>query len=518
MSLPHPSTITQARLSRGAGVRPSVVLLLFTLFSLFILISSTPAHSADLSLKDQSHLRRPVAAAWIEPDKLLAVANRCGSISLVDVQKRKVVDEFQIGDRLANVAVHPGRNWLFAVDEKRHELILMDRNSTTPAVAQRVPVSPYPVSIAIRSDGQQVAVASLWSRKLTILRLQQNISADDARLNKSSELALPFNPRGLVFVDHTRLLVRDAFRTQLAAIVDLTTSIVGPLENLDHVGESALRSDVLTRQPDDTIRVPAHGGDIRLGPQSPSTGGMAAPASDTGGYGGGFGSMPGMPGWQLRHPADRGEVLFYNRSWGWRGPGRSCHTCHVDGHTSYELSDTLADGTAGTPKRIPTLLGTRLSDPWAWNGKFRDLTEQVRSSLETTMHVKDFTTEQVADITAFLHTLPPPPPLEPATDDPADKAQLARGSELFKTLGCAKCHVPPLTYTSPDTYDVGLHDEKGLTKFNPPSLRGVSQGYSFFHDGRAKSLEEVFTIHGHQLDRALSEAELSDLLRFLRSL
>jgi mono/diheme cytochrome c family protein len=195
-----------------------------------------------------------------------------------------------------------------------------------------------------------------------------------------------------------------------------------------------------------------------------------------------------------------------------------CGFCHKRGHTSYERYDTVADGSTGAPKRIPTLLGTRLTDPWAWNGHFRDLSEQVRSSIENTMRVKNYTTQQIADITAYLHTLPPPPPLEPATDDPADKEKLARGKELFNNLGCAKCHIPPLTYTSPDTYDVGLEDEKGLKKFNPPSLRGVSQGYSFFHDGRAKTLEGVFTIHGHQLDRDLEKNELADLLRFLGSL
>jgi cytochrome c peroxidase len=190
----------------------------------------------------------------------------------------------------------------------------------------------------------------------------------------------------------------------------------------------------------------------------------------------------------------------------------------VDGHTSGGLADTLGDGTTGTPKRIPTLLGTRLTDPWAWNGKVRELNEQVRQSLETTMRVKDATPQQIDDITAYLHTLAPPPPLEPATDEPADRERLSRGEALFEELGCAKCHVPPLTYTSPDAYDVGLVDEKGLNKFNPPSLRGVSQGYSFFHDGRAKTLAQVFTLHGHQLSRELTEAELAELLRFLRSL
>jgi cytochrome c peroxidase len=195
----------------------------------------------------------------------------------------------------------------------------------------------------------------------------------------------------------------------------------------------------------------------------------------------------------------------------------SCHSCHTDGHTNGQLADTLGDGTYGTPKRIPTLLGTRLTDKWAWNGEVRELHEQVQKSLENTMHAPKFTPQDVLDITAFLHTLPPPPPLQPATKAPKDQ-QLARGEALFGKLGCAECHVPPLTYTSPEVFDVGLEDEKGLKKFNPPSLRGVSQGYSFFHDGRAKTLEAVFTEHAHQLDRPLEKGELADLLRFLRSL
>ncbi len=82
----------------------------------------------------------------------------------------------------------------------------------------------------------------------------------------------------------------------------------------------------------------------------------------------------------------------------------------------------------------------------------------------------------------------------------------------------ARCHVPPLTYTSPEAYDVGLADEQGQKKFNPPSLRGVSQGESFFHDGRAKTLSDVFTEFGHGLDANLSDQDLADLLRFLRSI
>jgi cytochrome c peroxidase len=147
----------------------------------------------------------------------------------------------------------------------------------------------------------------------------------------------------------------------------------------------------------------------------------------------------------------------------------------------------------------------------------RELHEQVQKSLENTMHAPKFTPQDVLDITAFLHTLSFPPPLQPATEAPEDKAQLVP-RRFVQQPRLRKCHVPPLTYTSPEIYEVGLEDEKGLKNFNPPSLRGVGQGYNFFHDGRAKTLEAVFTEHAHQLDRPLEKAELADLLRFLRSL
>jgi cytochrome c peroxidase len=58
----------------------------------------------------------------------------------------------------------------------------------------------------------------------------------------------------------------------------------------------------------------------------------------------------------------------------------------------------------------------------------------------------------------------------------------------------------------------------GKSAFNPPSLRGIGHGVSFFHDGRAASLEEVFTRHRHQVPTDMPRNELDDLLAFLKSL
>ncbi len=212
--------------------------------------------------------------------------------------------------------------------------------------------------------------------------------------------------------------------------------------------------------------------------------------------------------------SDRGEVLFHDARLAHEG-WLSCQSCHTDGHSSGRLADTLGDGTYGTPKRIPSLLGVKDTAPYAWNGTVPDLPSQLRKSIETTMRGNKLAPEQVLDLAAYLEMLSPPPSRERLLGR-LDEAAVRRGHEVFGKQACANCHTPP-SYTSAKTYDVGLVDESGLRLFNPPSLRGVGQGGPYFHDGRAATLEEVFTRYRHQLKGELTKTELADLVEFLKS-
>lgn len=216
-------------------------------------------------------------------------------------------------------------------------------------------------------------------------------------------------------------------------------------------------------------------------------------------------------------PAAQGRRLFFDARLSATG-AMSCHSCHSLGHTPGLRADTLGDGGYGAPKRIPTLLGTSLTDRWSWNAEQKSLYDQTYQSLESTMHGANPSADQAADLVTFLHTLAPPPPLLPATNGEEDRAAIERGRKLFAARGCADCHIPPLTYTSPDAYDVGLADEAGRKKFNPPSLKGVGQAYRLLHDARAATLEEVFDRYGHPSGERWPREERADLLRFLRSL
>lgn len=213
--------------------------------------------------------------------------------------------------------------------------------------------------------------------------------------------------------------------------------------------------------------------------------------------------------------AERGERLFYDARLSF-DRWMSCHSCHAEGHTHGLRVDTFGDSTEGAPKRTLTLLGTRDTDRWAWTGEIKELHEQVRRSVESSMQARA-TADELFALTTYLHTLDPPPPLLPAESD-ADREQIERGRRVFERQRCNQCHIGPLTYTSHDAYDVGLADERGQAKFNPPSLRGVSQQRRLFHDNRASSLEDVLDVYGHQLREPLSDTDRADLLRFLRSL
>lgn len=273
-------------------------------------------------------------------------------------------------------------------------------------------------------------------------------------------------------------------------------------------------------------------------------------------------SVTHVPLGELRRPTEVevGERFFFHSKLahdGWM----SCHSCHSQGHTNGQLNDNLTDGTFGSPKRILSLLGQAETAPYSWSGKFESLDEQVFHSIRSTMATDNPIDEgTVKAIATYIRTLPAPPSvlaarqtvnasgqglvsdaqlatvandsateLNETTADKEGTAEkkgtaeyvreaLLHGGSLFQELGCRECHAGD-HYTSRATYDVGLADEQGLTRFNPPSLLGVSQrAGALFHDGRATSLEAVVADFRHQLPRELTSAEVEALVCYLKSL
>ena len=208
--------------------------------------------------------------------------------------------------------------------------------------------------------------------------------------------------------------------------------------------------------------------------------------------------------------AERGELLFHDATLSLRG-WMSCASCHTGGHTNHRLSDTLGDGQYGAPKRVLSLLGVADTKPWAWDGQIRQLEDQVEKSVRTTLRGRDLEVREVDDLAAYLRTLE-----LPEVSEPGETALIAAGREAFDRYTCNRCHTAPV-YTSPGAHNVGLTDEVGNNRFNPPSLRGVKFRRALLHDGSAKSLEEVFEVHPG-FDVEVQTPDLPALIAFLRTL
>ncbi len=548
--------------------------------------------------------RRPVALAIVDEGRTLLVANsRSGSLSVIDLPTRRVIDEARIGRGLAHLAPLADGRHLLAVDRAGDEVVLIDVRKRSPEVLGRISVAPDPVR-AIAIEGGAV-VASTGSRRLTFLDLA--LEGTSPTMNVAGRMELPFAPREMAALpDGRHLVAADAFGGRLA-IVDhrrrsveairaipahnIRGMVVSPDDRtlvlahqyLDRLARTTFDDvhwgllirnhlrmlsieDVLSARDDPGLLV--GGRLIDLGDVGHAAGDPGAIGFD--GLGGLLVALAGMdelamasaigegprravvgrepaavlvdPAGRFAYvadrldetvsvvevatgerpstialgptpelsPADRGERLFTSARLshdGWM----SCQSCHSDGQTSGLACDTLGDQSYGAPKLIPSLLGVARTKPWTWIGAVDRLEEQVKKSIATTMHGTKRTDAEVADLTAYLASLEPPPP---TTDDPA---AIDRGRAVFESRQCAQCHEPP-TYTTPKVVDVGLIDEVGHRSFNPPGLRGVGRRDAFLHDGRARSLRDVFAREHHPRGLILTPEAIDDLMAFLRSL
>src|SRR5262245_43488062 len=234
MRLSAPGRITQARRSLARCASKGKRHCLAVLTSLLLFGCCAVALADDLPLKDQPHLRRPVAAAWLQPDTLLAVANqRSGSISIVDIAKHKVLAEVAVGERLADVAALPSSRWFLAVDEARHELLVLRWAANELEVGQRIAVSRYPVNIAVSPDGSRYTVASLWSRTITAFGIAPAKGSAAPEITRLNELELGFAPGAQVYLpDGRHVVVADAFAGRMA-VIDVTDQSVVELPASD---------------------------------------------------------------------------------------------------------------------------------------------------------------------------------------------------------------------------------------------------------------------------------------------
>lgn len=574
---------------------------------LAILLTPLAAECEESKLRVQH--RRPAAAVLLEGGRSLCVANRrSGTMSIIDVTTRSV-SEKQIGQQLSDVVAVPGRQELLVTDFAGGAVIVVNHSAAGLQIADRVDVAAWPESVVVNHEGSFVCVASLWSRRLTVLTRNQSADSQDRSLRNLHQIDLPFAPHASAFLDTDRVVVADSFGGRLV-VVDCVTGVITSEHDqaVHNIRDMTVGSDgllYLTCQRLNpkgyTDREDIHWGilieneilaiDIELLLTDHGQTSLEVERITLGGPGEGAGdpeailvtpdklvvtlagtdevvvvdrvgvresriATGGRPVAVVRDvatkrvyvvnslsdsvsiidlvgnrlvdsislgpkptpgPVERGEVAFFNsrlshESW------LSCHSCHTDGHTNNGLADTLGDGEFGDAKRVPTLRGVWSTGPWAWNGSQPLLHGQIGKSLRETMHSSESDDRLITDLTAYVSKLERVPSVVVARGDAQHPTVEFQARELFGAAGCSTCHDGFTSYTTDDTFDVGLRDAHGNSQFNPPSLSGVSQRDRLFHDGRARSVEDVLIRFSHPSKDALTESQRKVLIGFLRAL
>ena len=223
-------------------------------------------------------------------------------------------------------------------------------------------------------------------------------------------------------------------------------------------------------------------------------------------------------------PERRGERVFHDASDTFQGQF-SCRSCHPDGHSDGLIWDFEIDGIGRNLVDTRSLRGVRDTAPFKWNGKNATLARQCGPRFARVLTRSDpFSPERLADLVAYIESIPLAPRrhdefLEAARDQGRKiffRTRANDGAEISVVGRCQTCHRPPL-FTDRLPADVGSGGS-----FDTPHLLDLGSTAPYLHDGRALTLEEIWTVHSpddtHGMTRDLTKVQLNHLVLYLRSL
>lgn len=229
----------------------------------------------------------------------------------------------------------------------------------------------------------------------------------------------------------------------------------------------------------------------------------------------------------------RGQRLFHSAGHTLQGQF-SCRTCHPEGHTdglTYNIEADRLGRDIVNNLSLRELYGTA---PYKWNGKNVSLYRQCGFRFAKFFtRTQAFSEEQLDQLVAYELSLRYLPNRYRSASGELTPAQ-ERGRKIFERgvtndgrmipveNRCVTCHPPP-RYTNRQMFDVGT---KGPTdrngKFDTPALVNLYDSPPYLHDGRAATLEEIWTRFGsenrHGRVTDLTKSQLNDLIEYLRSL
>jgi len=236
----------------------------------------------------------------------------------------------------------------------------------------------------------------------------------------------------------------------------------------------------------------------------------------------------------LSDPVRLGERVFTRARYTFQGQF-SCRSCHPDGHVDGLSYDFDGAGVGDNLLANRSLCGVAGTEPFKWNGKNPTLQFQDGPRFaRVLMRTDPIPQPQLDELATFIKHLPPTrtvpwgrvgQPLTPAEERGRRLFFATRrtdGAPIPRALQCQTCHRPPL-YTDRLMTSVGTkgaQDSSGV--FDTPHLIGIGAMAPYLHDGRARTLEEIWTVYQkddlHGVSSYWSKEQLNDLVEYLRTI
>ncbi len=234
---------------------------------------------------------------------------------------------------------------------------------------------------------------------------------------------------------------------------------------------------------------------------------------------------------ELRH----GERLFNYSSISFQKQ-LSCNTCHPEHHMDGLVYDIVGPGDSIGQNLVDnrTMRAIAETGPFKWNGKNPTIARQDGPrAAQLFFRSHGFEQEDLKAITHFIESLPLRKSRYAPVDSRPNEFQ-KRGKLLYERAytkdgryipvadRCLTCHASPY-YTDKQMHDVGTQaysDESG--EFDTPQIGDTYETGPFLHDGRADSLEEIWTVFNpgdtHGITNDLAKENLNDLIEFVKTL
>jgi len=213
----------------------------------------------------------------------------------------------------------------------------------------------------------------------------------------------------------------------------------------------------------------------------------------------------------------------------------ACYTCHPDFHEDGLVYNMAGADMGRNLANVQTLRDIADIPPYKWNGKNQTIYKQDGMRFSTILtRTEAFSHQELDALVAFIETgIKNPPNLRFNPTGELTEAQ-QRGKDIFyrdfDNFGneipvenrCYTCHPPP-NFTNLQMADVGtLADSDDPMKFDVPQLNNVYESAPYLHDGKAASLEEIWTKYNnhdeHGVANDMRKDQLNDLVEYLKSI